>query len=712
LNIWGFFDEKHKNAYFGSENMSDMFTWSRNAKSLRLGKIMDKGEDIDYFRNITGEWENIFPKSLMGEYSVFFTAIEKVYRYNEYFRKNEKSESEDGIFIKPEEAVQTFREFISEFLLPESGEDSVKILIDQAFDDYIHQVAMRNYIPDFMEIFEYINMVAGRANYSKGTAFTGGVCIGKLFNIRLSSFRILYICGLNQGTFPGTDDTTSLDLSSGDPDRITKTEEDKYALYKLICSAKDKVYLTYNSFDREKDADMYMSGTLGEITEYIEKNITGKPFEIINMPLFGRSLAYYRNQNSVTDVTDVFINYYDSDHRLAEIDYNKTYLTDGVPDYPEIKAFDFTNNKETGILEITASDLVKYLLNPYEFALSSMKMRKDFDFVKDYVFEPIKIESLDINRIVSDCVNELIRERGSEINSEICVSRFGREIKGLELKYYNIFRKYEEEGLIPSGRGGEAYFNIMRDIVNNYLAENEDRNVRYLSNVYIGRLRDDRRAEYSFKPWKAVYEDAERQDDREYIFGLRDTEFTGMIPLIEETEFPEGKKEYCVINLKPGSKKEKYVFETKAFMLLLSASGYFENSIIKGRYICSDNDNIKTENYRFKEENNIQAVRNSLRELFRDMQSVKNVFDFMPYKPFTQLLEKKDEFSESVFGSMFLEKIKEDYDLSSFENHHLIKYLPYNFTLGENVLNRGIRKFSLIDNLIEADKTQKGKNKQ
>ncbi len=84
------------------------------------------------------------------------------------------------------------------------------------------------------------------------------------------------------------------------------------------------------------------------------------------MPLFGRSLAYYRNQNSVTgmtDMTDVFINYYDSDHRLAEIDYNKTYLPAGVPQYPEIKPFDFTNNKETGTLEITASDLVKYLFH-------------------------------------------------------------------------------------------------------------------------------------------------------------------------------------------------------------------------------------------------------------------------------------------------------------------------------------------------------------
>jgi exonuclease V gamma subunit len=135
--------------------------------------------------------------------------------------------------------------------------------------------------------------LAGRFG-TKGEYLTGGVTISALQPLRPVPFEIIYVLGLGEGLFPGSDAQSALDLRSlgrrdGD---IRLPESNRFLLLEALLAARRKVYLLYNSRDLQDDTMLYPCSSLNQLRRYLEQQIVDAPFEPISVPLSGNDLRY------------------------------------------------------------------------------------------------------------------------------------------------------------------------------------------------------------------------------------------------------------------------------------------------------------------------------------------------------------------------------------------------------------------------------------
>lgn len=694
-NIWAFFDGNSKREHFDHNDLKDQYTWNYTATNLRLGSIMD----LDEKKN---EWEGFIPKNIIGDYKLFFNVLAKIY-YEITFYKTLNYSISDTSKEKKEKSkkvIQYFQEFINSFLMPEKNNDSVKSLIDKSIKDYIEQTQLRNYLPTFMEVYQYIYMVSSSSNYSKGRAFTGGVVVGKLFNMRVCNFKILYVLGLNEGVFPRQDKKSSLDLTLNFPNRITGEEEDKYALYKLITSTEEKVYLSYSAKDLEKDAKLYPSGALDELIGYISENIIDREFQTVKMPLFGRSLYYYCPDKSkledkldevslskdVEDFSDVYVNYSENDLKLAKIDweqeYNKEYKK--VP-YSEP---DFTPSKDIeSVLKVNVKDIVKFLMNPVEYALKSFDMKDKFENEKDYIYEPVSIKNFECNKIINECAFEYLKN-GS---------------------YSNIINKYKDNGLIPQNEIGKRIGNILNNNIDKFKEKlimagkvftlgyliGDSYNIFEQYNKKEAPIKiDNTYLENIISEYNSSLEETEKEKEIDikneslFPYGIRDVELSCLIPIVYDDD---------IYLYKCGEKEIKYEYEAKIMLLVyilktekLNAKAFYINNNakpIKYEYKITHNDTDCEEDIK---KENLSKIRRILGKLLIDMQNIDCVYDYLPYMKVSDDLTNADYVTKATkFGEY------------SSHKHYIIEKLPNIFNINkENPIEIIKNRMESIDDLF------------
>lgn len=644
-NIWAFFNGDSKNKFFNrKENpLTDQYTWDWSGANMRLGSIMDLDEEDN-------KWEGYIPSHSISDYKMFFNVLGKIYYEITYYKKLNIHKSSD-IKKYSQEVIGYFQNFIKSFLKSEKENDSVKILIDNSIDDFIKQCATRNYLPTFNEVAEYINMVASSSNYSKGRAFTGGVVVGKLFNMRVCNFKILYVLGLNEGVFPRQDNKSSLDLTLGFLDRITGEEEDKYALYKLITGTEKKVYLTYSSKDLEKEAQLYPSGALSELIDYIEKNIIKAEFKKMEMPMFGRSLLYYREADF--PYSDAFLNYSENDMKLAKIDYDQTFYNKEKEPYVEPEFIKDTDIDADTPLKLNVKDIVTFLINPIEWTLKSLGMKDKFENEKDYVYEPVSIKNFECDKIINESIFELYNFVKEE------------DLENIDERSFNkVIKKYSDNGLIPQNKVGERLVNILKDNYNTMLESFELKEGSFESNLLIGYPSNVFEKYENSLPAEKIQFDSELKEElkreeldivndlldenitdnnKEIIinksyfpYGVRDVELSCLIPIVNE--------ENDIFFFKYGKEKPKYEYEAKIMLLVYILAT--RNLKAKAYYIC---DKIKEFQYEIIHNNigineiftdesipeeiieeNLQLIRQSLGKILTDMQNVKCLYEYLP----------------------------------------------------------------------------------
>lgn len=151
-----------------------------------------------------------------------------------------------------------------------------------------------------------VEQFVGGISCRKGGYLTHGVTIAGLQPMRPVPFRQVFVLGLGANGFPGRTSSSTLDVRGagwclGD---TALPKVNRYLFLETVMSARDRLVLSYQNRDIEKDAELFPAGIVCELEDFISSAIIAKPFEEFeNYPLLERGEASEDSPNPVCDVT-------------------------------------------------------------------------------------------------------------------------------------------------------------------------------------------------------------------------------------------------------------------------------------------------------------------------------------------------------------------------------------------------------------------------
>ena len=107
---------------------------------------------------------------------------------------------------------------------------------------------------DYTFIIEFLKIELIRIPSKVGKYLIDGITVSSLMPARPIPFKIIYLVGLNESSFPGIKDSTVLDLRNADPmtGDLTRPEANNYLFLETLLTVKEKLYLSYISKISEK----------------------------------------------------------------------------------------------------------------------------------------------------------------------------------------------------------------------------------------------------------------------------------------------------------------------------------------------------------------------------------------------------------------------------------------------------------------------------
>lgn len=135
---------------------------------------------------------------------------------------------------------------------------------------------------------EYLSEALGAIPSGRGRYLVGGVTIASFLPMRPIPFKIVYIVGLQEGSFPGQPERTTLDLRLarrrlGD---VNRTDANRYLFLENLMAVRERLYLTYVNRDLAKDEEFFPCSVLKQLTAFVEQAVLpGEPFQEAHIPL-------------------------------------------------------------------------------------------------------------------------------------------------------------------------------------------------------------------------------------------------------------------------------------------------------------------------------------------------------------------------------------------------------------------------------------------
>jgi len=146
-------------------------------------------------------------------------------------------------------------------------------------------------VQDREVVLAAVEQFAGGIACRRGGYLTHGVTIAGLQPMRPVPFRQVFVLGLGENGFPGRANSTTLDVR-GAGWRLGDTATPKvnrYLFLETVMSARDRLVLSYQNRDIEKDAELFPAGIVRELEDFAGKAVIGTPFrEFAGYPLLER----------------------------------------------------------------------------------------------------------------------------------------------------------------------------------------------------------------------------------------------------------------------------------------------------------------------------------------------------------------------------------------------------------------------------------------
>jgi exonuclease V gamma subunit len=222
--------------------------------------------------------------------------------------------------------TNTLTELVSEFLevpADRPEEAQVRAVLLDALEklatwDDLHDAARKTASMPLALAREYVQSQLDMLQGKRGEYLIGGVTISELQAMRPVPFPLVYVVGLGEENFPGSNALSSIDLRGAQriPGDIRPAENRLYDFLATVLSAQQKLYLLYNNHDLQKDQLLLPAVPLLQLQRYLNENILQGPFCMVDMPAQADD-ARYLDPAQQPAYQDIYVQPRDTDRCLA-----------------------------------------------------------------------------------------------------------------------------------------------------------------------------------------------------------------------------------------------------------------------------------------------------------------------------------------------------------------------------------------------------------
>lgn len=305
---------------------SPLYSWRLGLQRLRLGRLLDSGEDDG--QQPAPRYAGVIPFSDLAsgdktQLDGFCRAVEGLLPRLCELRT---------LVATGDEWARRLRGLLAAFLAVPAdrpGEESVRERLLQALErlkvlDHLALTHRRRPHVPLALVREFIEESLEGVEGTKGEYLTGGVTIAALQPLRPIPFRILYLVGLGEGLFPGNDPPSSVDLRArrrcrGD---VSLADSHRFLFLEAVLAAQEKLYLVYNQRDLQKDQVLEPCGLVSQLRRYLEAHVLAARFEPAIIPLAG-SDPQYLNPPDPRGTSDVLVNDGEAERLLCLADLQR-----------------------------------------------------------------------------------------------------------------------------------------------------------------------------------------------------------------------------------------------------------------------------------------------------------------------------------------------------------------------------------------------------
>ena len=304
----------------------NLYTWQQGLQRIRFGRIMQTPNAYQHDGNFL-DYKNIVPYSDMNSdnqrsIDTFNLSIELLHVRTRHLRHLSASGEEWGRIIEglifDFLVIPADRPAEVHVLNTLSGSLKKLIIIDSLIKNKTSALFSLSFIKEF--IMENLIDIPS----TQGSYLTSGVNISALIPKRQIPFKIIYIMGMQEGVFPGTGDSSTLNLINikrkiGDS---TRPDANRYLFLETLLAARKKLYVTYISKDLQKDQDFFPNSVIGQLITYLNNHVISEYYAIIHVPPSGSSERYLCTDTRMESYSDLIISR--SNGKFQPVNYSES----------------------------------------------------------------------------------------------------------------------------------------------------------------------------------------------------------------------------------------------------------------------------------------------------------------------------------------------------------------------------------------------------
>ena len=258
------------------------FSWGQALVRLRLGRVMaaDDGRVPD--QDQANPFGRIYPSdgggldasaadSFSEKLEVLFSRLDGLRGRSEdatFWHRELKALFDDFLGIPHDRAAEALIR------------NSVQVGLDRYFgegeglDAGLRAAGAGMKIPSFLA-FEVVRSLLGDIPTTKGAYLSDGITVASLKPMRPIPFRVVFVAGLEEGSFPGKTRESSLDLRA--PGRcigdVSTPDAGRYMFLETLLTVSEKLVITYDGWDVKKDARHEPCSVLRQLTGFISESV-------------------------------------------------------------------------------------------------------------------------------------------------------------------------------------------------------------------------------------------------------------------------------------------------------------------------------------------------------------------------------------------------------------------------------------------------------
>ncbi|PIE23214.1 MAG: hypothetical protein CSA62_08360 [Planctomycetota bacterium] len=273
--------------------------------------------------------------------------------------------------LRPEEWAISLRDTALALLAPgdEREEAAMRLLLEEiaAFGERCQEAGIEDALPLAAVREELLGRIADERH---GSPFLDGrLCVAELKPMRSIPFRMICVAGLEQESFPRSDQKPSFDLigltGPREGDRSLRGD-DRYLFLETVLAAGQRLVLSYTAFSSRDGSERPPSVVLAELFDMLDEQfrapgeelVPARDFVQIDHPLHPTSARYF-------DGKDPRLFSYRQDH----VDASKLSLAGSREDAPWFSEALPVPEDASGIKTVELADLARFWQHPCAYFL-------------------------------------------------------------------------------------------------------------------------------------------------------------------------------------------------------------------------------------------------------------------------------------------------------------------------------------------------------